>query len=825
MQQPSGTPQRLLPLFRVCALLAGLVLPQVLLYGPSLAGRQILLPLDLLGQPGWYLPAAGEYAGVRPQDYVLSDEVLLFEPERQFAAGEIRAGRPPLWNPHIFLGAPFVVWEVYSPFNLLYCLVPSLVTLAWLQLAKSVVAGVGAYVFFRKVLKVGFWAAALGGWCYPLNGFFTLWQGFPHTEVAAWLPWVLLATDGVIRRPAGWGGPGLAVLTGIVLVTRVDVGAQVLLTSGLYAAWCLWDAHGRARVWRGALAGGAAVAGAWALGFLLAAPCLFPLLEYTRSGDRVRRREAGQEERPPKGLSELPCVVLPEVYGSTQQGSVFLGPGNLLESASGAYPGLFAALLLAPLAWTRPGRGALNGFWAVLALVGLAWALNLPGFVTLMRSPGLNLLSHNRFVFSAAFALLALAVSGLDAIHQGGVSRRRWFLLPALALLALGLWCCSNASKLPEPLATDLENDLRAGQALPNVPDLPTLEQARGRYARYQVYGAVLCGLALAGWLAVWCGAARRRWFAPAVGSALVVELLCFAYGRNPQCDLSLSYPPVGALRQLAEAPPGRVLGIHCLPANLAMLAGLRDVRGYDSVDPGPVLRLLDLARDPESEQTDYARAQWYTPLLVEAGPGELRLPPVLDMLGVRYLVFRRPPPPELALTPLIARDDYWVVENPRALPRAFVPRAARPAPPPTTLLGLLGAPAFDPGAVAYVEGLDSPQDGARGTASVVEETPTRLTLAVDMESPGVVVLADAWSEGWHADRDGEPIPVLRTNHALRGVSLPAGHSTVVFRYEPGSLTWGLRAGALGIGALGLWLLAGWWARRREGAAPGKEGP
>jgi hypothetical protein len=149
----------------------GLVVPQVILYGPSLAGRTILLPLDILALPGVYLPRTPEYAGIRTHDFVLADEVLLFEFERCFATAEFRAGRLPLWNPSIYLGAPYVVWDKYSPFNVPYYLVPSPVTLAWIQFLKSLVAGAGAYLFFRHVLRVGFWPAAVGGWCYPLTGF------------------------------------------------------------------------------------------------------------------------------------------------------------------------------------------------------------------------------------------------------------------------------------------------------------------------------------------------------------------------------------------------------------------------------------------------------------------------------------------------------------------------------------------------------------------------------------------------------------------------------------------------------------------------------
>jgi hypothetical protein len=795
-------------LWRAAILLAGLVLPQAVLCGPSLLGRKILLPLDLLAQPQYFLPRTAEYAGLHPSDYVLADEVLLFEFERRFAAAEFRAGRLPLWNPFIYLGAPFVVWEAYSPFNLPYYLFPDPRTLAWILLFKSLVAGVGAYLFFRQVLGVSFWPAAVGAWCYPLTGFFILWAGFPHSAVMAWLPWLFLATDCTLRRPLGWGGPALAVLTCLVLITRIDVAAQALLAVGLYALWFLGAEFLRTRGLGRLFAAGTAVLVGWTLGFVLAAPYLLPLAQYTRLGDRLLRRGEGQEERPPGGLYELPRVVLPEAYGATQYGAHMVVQGNLPESAASTYIGLVATLFLAPLAWCNRRQWSLNAFWVLLSGLALAWTLNLPVVVPLLRNPGINLLSHNRFVFVAAFALLALAVVGLDVVWQGAVGRHWWFALPVLALVLLGAWCWVHATRLPEPLATELEGVVRTGRGPGNVPDLAALARARSRYLEYQIYGVVLCALALCGWVIVLFGGTARGWFRPVLVAFLLGELVCFAFNRNPQCDPSLYYPPLPVLEQLAAAPPGRVLGYNCLPADLAMSHGLHDIRGYDSVDPRPVVELLDLARDPRAQSFAYARLQWYFPRLYSRA-GKVLPPPVLNLLNVRYLIVRGPPPPDIH--PRFVAPDYCAFENEHALPRAFVPRRVEQAPSPKRLLTLLGAADFDPRLVAYVEGAVSLPGSCRGTATVFDRSPTHVTVNADMETAGLLVLSDLWYEGWNAYRDGESVPILRTDHALRGVVLPAGLSTVEFRYKPVSYARGVWLMLGGLVGLCVWIALGQW--------------
>src|SRR5580658_3676920 len=123
--------------------LAGIVAGQFVLYGPSLVGEKILLPLDLLSIENVYLPAS-EALNIIPHDPILADLALVWEPARQFAISELHAGRLPMWNPYQFAGCP-VSWPKFSPFLLLECTTASPVILAWTQLLVAALAGFGAY--------------------------------------------------------------------------------------------------------------------------------------------------------------------------------------------------------------------------------------------------------------------------------------------------------------------------------------------------------------------------------------------------------------------------------------------------------------------------------------------------------------------------------------------------------------------------------------------------------------------------------------------------------------------------------------------------------
>jgi hypothetical protein len=802
-------------LARLIIVLAGIVLGQVILYGPSLAGRKVLLPLDYLAWPPVYLPQTAEIKRLEIQNLYAADLVLVYEPSRRFAISELRAGRIPMWTPCQYSGAPFI-WPKFSPFYALQVCTESPTVLAWTQLVAALVAALGIYAFCRRALAVSFWPAAVCAWCYPLTGFLILWQGHPTSLPVYWLPWMLLAADKTVRRASPLAPIGLSAVTCLALLSgSLDVAGQVLLVSGLYALWRWLDAY-RGR-WFHCEARRAALtlAFGWMLGFLLAAPHLLPVLEYTQTGARMARRSAGAEERPPAGLIALPQTVLPDMYGAMAGGSVRFHDGNQLESSAATYTGVLATLLVAPLAWCGRRHRSVNVFWACLAFFGLSWCLNIPGFVHLLRLPGLNMMSHNRLVFAASFAVLALTAVGLEVLAQGWVRWQRWFWVPVGVLVALCLWCIYRTAVLPEVLEATLPQVILQGRQIDWVRDVDGVQRAQADYVARSGAAAVLCGAGIAGWLFLRWRASKTR-LLPLIGVALVGDLLWFAGGRNVQCDPALYYPRIPLLEELAKAAPGRVLGVKCLPPQLSTFCGLRDVRGYDAVDPRRMVELLRASVDPATNVNEYATTQWLSPEITFTPEGDAHLSPILDMLGVRYLVFRGASPP--GTRPALQGPDYWVLANPLALPRAFIPQRVETVTESVVRLRKLASPQFNPREVAYVETLVSLPTACRGTVAVMEEIPTRITLSVRMETPGLVVLADLWDKGWHAYLEGKRVPILRANHAIRGVAVPAGSRKIEFRYAPASFAWGLRLAALGgiilLGWLGITLV-----RRRSSSS------
>ena len=113
-----------------------------------------------------------------------------------------------------------------------------------------------------------------------------------------------------------------------------------------------------------------------------------------------------------------------------------------------------------------------------------------------------------------------------------------------------------------------------------------------------------------------------------------------------------------------------------------------------------------------------------------------------------------------------------------------------------------------DPRQLAVVES-DSPvpsgKDGCTeplDSAHILKSTSDRVEIDVQSRCGGMLVLSDQYYPGWTATVNGEDATIHPTDVTFRGVSVPTGHSTVVFRYQPHSFRLGLVLFAAGVIAL-----------------------
>jgi uncharacterized membrane protein YfhO len=116
-------------------------------------------------------------------------------------------------------------------------------------------------------------------------------------------------------------------------------------------------------------------------------------------------------------------------------------------------------------------------------------------------------------------------------------------------------------------------------------------------------------------------------------------------------------------------------------------------------------------------------------------------------------------------------------------------------------------------------------RDG-KATVEVARDGLDGVTVEVEAERPGYLVLADAVQIGWQARLDGEPVDLRHADHALGAVHVPAGRHEVAFEFRPQRMGLGTAVSALSLVLLvGLLAVPALVRRRRSHAEEGDTRP
>ncbi len=728
--------------------------------------------------PRWRhrLPALAEVAGatlltgyaawpfLRPDRYVVGFDTLAYSgPNLQVTLDAWRAGRLPLWNDQIFAGAahlgnpqagalyPFKALALPLDLNRGMGL---LVALHLFLLAAGLLVLVRGRLRLRPPAGLVAVAAVIGSGAVMVKS-----TQFEQILVVAWLPWLLVVVDGLVRspRPQQWLAPAGVVTALTLLAGHPQI---VYLLVPLVAAWALgrladegaWPRLG----W---------LAAAAAFGAALAAPQLLTAAQATAEA-ALGQREA-QLRLPAYVLdpARLPQGVLGDPY--------VVSPGfatGASEAAGGAGAAAFvlalATLVVAWRRWTVRLLGAAAGVAAVLA-VGPRWfpyrlALDVvPGF-SFARVPG-------RWILVTVLALGILASVGADALARTGADGhvlRRW-VIPAVAVAAV-----VNTGPFQEaPTATRVTWYLLGATVIGIVALRPTGARAAVAFALVPVLAVTVeQGLALR-------ASDARKLLQPVSMTGYVNPATEFLRGR-PERVLALTFDRLDQPRY----------AVSTLRPNANVLFGIRSLDGYDGgvqVTTRWVETMEALSAGPFNRDLTL-RSQIRLPL--DAG--------VLARFGVRWVMLdTEVVPADQQLPgwpwPVAAEGSVGVWENPAwvgdtILWKAAVPTASRPA--IAELLRSGGAPP----AAALV-----PADGPRlscTTACAPEGVPVRrprpgaIDVTVTGSAPGILSVSEQLADGWRVTVDGVRAPLVEVDGMLLGVEVPAGTHEVRFRYQPDGL-------------------------------------
>ena len=738
----------------------------------------------------------------------------------------------PLWNPSIVAGRPFhanAQSAAFSPYTFPAYVLPFWTALGWIGVLKLWVAAFGTYLLGRS-LGMGFAGALLAGIVFAFSLRMVTWLSYPAMSVWTLIPWLLVATDRLVRRPDLLAGAGLATVVGLqFLCGHPESSFHALLAAVAFLALRVWQARRRPAgvpATRALVAFGAGVAGGAALAAVLLVP--FGELLWLSADLRERADQSVDVHLP---VRDALGIFLYDWWGRPTQTP--LRP-FLLDRAlyAGALPlALAAAALVLRPTVTRVAVALFGALW-------LAVALGVPPFLQIVtRLPVFSSGHNTRLVVLSMLAVALLAGWGLGELLSRGASpgRARVVVGIAAALLLVPPAVAIAATGLD---AGEMADAFRVAWLFADAPTLVTssAHEAVIRQASLILW-ITLAGAALALVLLRVSGRLGAGAFVALALALVCVDLFRAGMGYNPAIERRwASVPASPAIRELQRERPARFVSTEEIPQNvIPMRFGPHEARGYDV----PIVRRFDGFWRSEVDPRSLGVAAGLLDIPLELRDVTPRALRALRLLGVTHVLQgatgrAATPPYEPTPAPAPLRDqrlrevysgpDARLYRLEGALPRTWFVPAQRVVEDGDAALDAIGRPGFEPRLTGVTErrvpGVpERAPGGAGGSARLVAYERERVVIRSRADRAGLVVLSDTHYPGWKAEVDGEEVPVERVDYLLRGVPVPAGAHTVVFRYAPLSWTIGWAVSLVALLGLAVALVAG-GRRRRPTARP-----
>ncbi len=685
---------------------------------------------------------------------------------KYFASEGLRlAGELPFWNPLSFSGTPFLgngQEGLFYPPALLFYLFPTDSVFGFFYLLHCILGGIGLYLLMGVLGLSPFpsFVSALT-FMFTLRFMSGAYSGhLPLVIQATWAPFAFLFLELTIRQASY----GFALLTGLVLSLAYLAGhVQVLfyLSSHLFLyllfhVYLLLRAGLRRKVLK-----------VFFLFLLIFVTCAglssIQLLPFLGEAPYLLRSEAvdydapGQNHLSPRELTRL---LFPHYFGSpltvTDGGMV----NQLLETT--AYVGILP-LVLSVIAIMIYRKEKTVLFWAVLALFTLPFAMG----------------PHSSF-----YPLIHTYIPGF-----------KYFMTPARMLWFFALFIAILAGYGTAGLFGDLDNRSRIilKGVLLALGVIGFLALTMPLLFKEQVPGLTLFVFLLAASSFLIVQNLKPDWFGqegrPLLVAILLLDLWTYGMPLIKTVDPGKVFSKSASVSFL-ERMEGEFRVLDLLGDARQKVAGrshIQSLNGYDSSILKHYAEFYNLIWDRPNPGAGITAL----PLMPLE---EIKNRHLLNLLNTQYIITGAPTIlPGFQLVYQAAYQSVrsrriipiFIYENKEVLPRAFVVRNARVVRGKEAIFDELRR--FDPKTTVILE-----EDFERLTypgnyqpAVITSYKPNRVSLRVDLESPGFLVLCDVWFPGWKAFDNGKESRVFKADYTLRSIFLESGMHQIEFVYDP----------------------------------------
>ena len=691
----------------------------------------------------------------------LSDVVTQIYPWKHFTIEELKKGNIPWWNPYSFSGNPHLAnfqAAVFSPFNLLFFILPFIDAWSLLILLQPLLAGLFTYLFLRK-LKISKAGSLLGSITFMFCGFFVVWMPYGTLSMAiAFLPLALYAIEKSFEKAKLFP---LILLPATLILSFFSGHFQISLYLSAYTFCFLIFKSISTKNKKTALK----ILAAFIFGIIISLIQIIPSLDLYKHS--VRSDLFSNQGAIP--VSYLITAIAPDFFGNPVTRNDWLS--NYAEWASfiGIIP--FTLALISLLKRKNKDKKLFFLFTGIGAVV-LSLDTPLQALLANLKLPVFSTSIPSRIIVLFSFSFAVLAAYGLDSLKEflekKELKKIIILLLVEISFILIIYFALFILKIIPH------EKTIIAARNL----IIPTV---------LLILSSVLIILNL-----------KIKWklYVPVLLSVLILftltDSLRFAQKWVPFDAKELVFPDVPVISTMQkEIDNGRVYGKF--GSYIDTYYRLPSIEGYDP-----------LYSKRYGEFLTSAKTGSYQPAiksLAVLDKNTKYADRVLDILGVSvifhvigdtgkewaYPVWKKDENNNYLYSVIYQDDKFQLYKNSRALPRAKLFYNYEIIKEDKKIIKRFYSDKFDFRNTLILE--EDPGIKAKTFPSIKSEAkitsynPTKVTINTNSPQPALLFLSDNYYPKWKAKVNGKEARILRADYTLRAVPIPAGHSNVEFYY------------------------------------------
>jgi hypothetical protein len=771
--------------------------------------------------------------------YNRRDPTDMYLTREYFIVAAYRDGEMPLWNPYTFTGHPIYadgVTRIFSPSLLFYTFLDLPVGYSVARLAELLLGAIFMYMFLIAI-SVSPRGALMGALVFELSAhsLFHL-TGLGWWGGLMWLPLIFLFVDRAITR----NNFKYATIAGIFLAAQFYcaylpnqiyyLGAIVLYY--LVFGWKVKKTIASANWQKLSTLRLLALTGVTlTIGFVLSATQWLPVMELLgNSNRRIVPTETGYIYLPPWYMVTL---VFPNFFGTAYDSklvnlftalnvshdhSLYLSVAALVplgfliyrliqnrqtkkvQNAEGENPTEMFATMQNRI---EQHRLSFFLFFIILALFVMMAAplyVHVTRFLPVLQTIRVIVRAGVMFIFAAAVLIAFgtdLLLKAEREVLRNFTNQAKRFLFITLALVGVGS-LFSYVLKLSGFIRdTSVEYVAGSGRLAYIKSFLVALASQLAPPQASVFLPLLLLGIIYSLlWLRNQSKITQKVFFAALV-ALLIGDLFLNSLQYDKTHDASRVFPKTQITEKLKSLPPGRVLvapsGIETnrrahlseekviAPPNTLLAYQIPTITGKDQLFPKSYREFSSLI-EPQDRLSHVVFDETVSPYF--------------DLLNVRYLLTHESAAAPLNYELILKAEGVALYENRNAMPRAFFVKTLFYTESSNETLKNLLDSGVDLKVTAYTEkamlsgysNFDS-YSITKARAQIIGDQRNRVVIETENDGEGLLVLSDNYYPGWQVTIDNQASEILRVNHTMRAVRVPAGSHMVSFSFAPKTFT------------------------------------